>query len=283
MAWFKLLPVFCGVTEEDLKHEHKHIPHMHSSLLPSAFRSTRDNLAPFELGVTPSSTLITPSLFVFAALQTHLVRTIQGQTRTYAKRSLVFICCYAVPLRVDSHKLAVKDNVFFLDGGAPWSPVIPPRHLCRSCTASLWHRVHQTASKQHWPLQRITSAISGWIDSGGLCLSVRWRAKEGKETERKECFDSRLLVTILFHFMSSQSGCFLWVVLFSSFNFNQVQTSMGFKRWIFSTGLWLQMLKTLCSIKGYWKDLMWQIQKTIYVVFWNRFEFYFVLKFLFSI
>lgn len=108
--------------------------------------------------------------------------------RAYAKPNLVFICCCAEPRWwADSHKLTVKGTVFFFDGGwggAPWSLAIPPRHPRRSCTASLWHNLHQAASKQHSPLQNITSAISVWIRSGGLCRWVRdgmqERARRGK-------------------------------------------------------------------------------------------------------
>lgn len=77
-----------------------------------------------------------------------------------------------------------RARCFFFDGRAPWSPVIPPRHLRRSCTASLWHGIHQAASKQRWPLQNITSAISVWIHTGGLCLWV-WGGEQERVKRQK--------------------------------------------------------------------------------------------------
>lgn len=159
----------------------------HDLVLSTFWSTTLTGFPVSRVIVRPSSTRTIPSFAMFSALQTYLLHTIGGQGtlaesfRSYAKPSLVFICCGAEPQWADSHKLAVKGKVYFFEGGLLdliWS--LPGIF---AAAALLHYDMASTRQppKQHCPLQNITSAISVWIHSGGLCLSVRWTARVGKE------------------------------------------------------------------------------------------------------
>lgn len=103
--------------------------------------------------------------------------------------------------------------------------LIPPRHLSCSCTASLRHGLNQVASKQHWPLQNITSATSIWVHSAGLCLSVGWRAREGEEEESKHLKVTAVIhriTSLLFILLLHYNSELFWVILWGWGHFNQV-------------------------------------------------------------
>lgn len=154
---------------------------------------------------------------VLMSRQTHLLHTIQGHPSV---RGLgIYLGIYLLLCRAAVNWLpqaGCQGQGVLLWRRAPWSPVIPPRHLCRSCTASLWHGLHPAASKQHCSLQKyrichLCLNPQWWI----MFVSVRWRAQEGKETERKECFETGcsymhraagLLSIPPLCFMSTQSG-----------------------------------------------------------------------------
>lgn len=154
---------------------------------------------------------------MFNTLQTYLLHTLGGQGtlaesfRTYAKPSLLFICCGAEPQWADSHKLAVKGKVYFFEGGLLDLLLSLPGIFAAAALLHYDMASTRQPPKQHCPLQNITSAISVWIHSGGLCLSVKWERVKRQKRKARFKTDSSYIhrlghPTVSLHFMSTQSS-----------------------------------------------------------------------------
>lgn len=130
------------------------------------------------------------------------------------KLGIYLLLCQTTASRLPQRQLSRAACSFLT--APPWSPVIPSRHLCCSCTTSLWHNLHQAASEYHIcylslnPQRRILFARCGRraerSDSKGHPLHMHRTAVL--------CPLYWLLLSLHFHSSwNVTSGYFWWCVL----------------------------------------------------------------------
>lgn len=162
--------------------------YMHSWLswrVLSTFWYTRDFLPPCEVSAKPSSSLTTPSLVMFAALQRHLLHATQGQThRKLSCERKTRLGIYLLMLRVTVSCLPQAGcqghGVLLWRKGGGLLDLLWSLPGIFAVAALLHYDMDSTRRPPNniGPLQNITSAISVWIHGGGLCLRVWDGAQE---------------------------------------------------------------------------------------------------------